>query len=268
MNEGPYVTASASKKRKELKKRLRKGGKRAARSVIAWVGRVVARESLIPDRPVANVDHFPWAAELEANYDTIRAELDRVLERRQSLPRLHDLQKQQYRISSDDKWKAFVLKGWDHRAPEGEELCPNTLALVEKVPGLRTAFFSVLEPGAFIPEHVGFMKALLRAHLPMTVPDKREDCTIWLEDTPYNWEQGRMFIFDDTFRHKVYNNTDQDRIVLLLHFDRPMTWRGRLLHNTVMRIIRHTSFVREARRNYDRWAAGWRAQGDPGRDAG
>jgi len=256
-----------SKLLKRLRKRLRKRAKSAARSTVARVGRVMARQSLIADQPVADIEQFPWAAEIEAHYDTIRAELERVLERRESLPRLHDLQKQQYRISADDKWKAFVLKGWGLRAEEGERLCPKTLALVEQVPGVRTAFFSVLDAGAQIPEHRGFMKGLLRAHLPMIVPDKREDCTIWLEDTPYHWEERRMFIFDDTYRHKVHNDTDQERIVLLLHFDRPMTRRGRILHQVLMAVIRRSGFVRTARRNYERWASDFRDQGKEGRTA-
>ena len=59
-----------------------------------------------------NTADFPWESILEKNHPVIRRELDRVLEHRDALAKLHEIQREQYRISSDDKWKAFVLYGY------------------------------------------------------------------------------------------------------------------------------------------------------------
>lgn len=62
-----------------------------------------------------------------------------------------------------------------------------------------------------------------------------------------------MLIFDDTCRHEVQNNTDQERVVLILHFDRPMNRLGRFTHQPLIAIIRHTPFVKKAVRNHRHW---------------
>ena len=62
-----------------------------------------------------------------------------------------------------------------------------------------------------------------------------------------------MFIFDDTYLHEVRNATNQERVVLILHFDRPMDWPGRISHQLLLFLIRRTGFVREARRNVAQW---------------
>jgi beta-hydroxylase len=36
-----------------------------------------------------------------------------------------------------------------------------------------------------------------------------------------NWVEGECLIFDDTFEHEAWNNSNETRIVLLLDFLRP-----------------------------------------------
>ena len=244
----------------KLRKRRRKLVKRVGKGFIEWVGDYLAQQATIPDQPIFDPRDFPWTATLESNTGIIRAELDSVLKHRGALPRLHDLQRDQYRISADDRWKAFVLCGWGFRAEEGARLCPETIRLVNQIPGLQTAFFSILEPGAHIPEHRGFLKGLLRGQLAMIIPKEREKCVLFVEKTPQYWTEGRILVFDDTYRHEVRNDTHEERIVLILHFERPMNWRGRLVHRALNALIRRTYFVKDAQRNYARWAERFRQQ--------
>ncbi len=244
----------------KLQKRRRKFVKSNAKSFVAWVGDYLVRQATMPDKPVFDPQDFPWTADLESNYGTIRTELDRVLTHRRALPRLHDLQREQYRISADDKWKCFVLCGWGFRAEEGARLCPETHRLVKQIPGLQTAFFSILEPGAHIPEHRGILRGLLRGQLAIIVPKEREKCVLFIEKAPHYWTEGRMLIFDDTYHHEVRNETHEERVVLILHFERPMNWRGRLVQRALAVLIRRTPFVKDARRNYARWAEQFQRQ--------
>jgi len=243
------ATEKYAKKHKPLRKRVRRRAKR----LLADIGAFQVRHALVPDQPVFDNDIFQWTSDLESNYAVIRKELDRILEYRDSLPKLHDIQHDQYRISADDKWRAFVICGWGISAREGVRLCPETARIVRGIPGLRSAFFSILDPGAHIPEHRGHVRGLLRGQLALKVPDRREDCTIWVEGTPFHWEAGRMFIFDDTYLHEVRNRTSEERVVLILHFDRPMDWLGRVSHRALLFLIRRTGFFRKARRNVDQW---------------
>ena len=249
------MTKTPAKKKITWKKWIKRRGKELLREVNARL----ASESELPDLPWLETTQFDWIERLEAATPVIQRELDAILAQRERFPKLHDIQKDQYRIAADGLWKSFMLTGWGFRSGTGERLCPETIALVDSIPGVRTSFFSILEPGATIPEHTGFYKGMLRCHLALRVPEERDRCILWLDGKTHLWERGRAIVFDDTFPHAVRNDTEDDRIVLLLHFDRPMAARGRWLHRVALFFLRHSPFVKDARRNHDEWEARFRA---------
>ena len=53
--------------------------------------------------------------EIEANWLTIREELELVLEDRAALPDFEDISKDQIEITDDDRWKTFFLYGFGFR---------------------------------------------------------------------------------------------------------------------------------------------------------
>lgn len=237
-------------------KRIKKLGKR----LFERSNRFLADQSLVGDRPVFDTREFPWAVELEAEWKTIRADLERVLELRSELPKIYEISKEQARVGADDNWKTFVLRGFGFRAEENSRVCADTARILKRVPRLETAFFSILEPGADIPPHVGIPKGLLRCHLGLVVPDERERCRMVIDGTPRLWEEGRTFIFDDTYRHEVHNETDQKRVVLLLDFERPMRWPGRVVNRILLWLMRRTAVVQDARIAQLRWEERMRDQ--------
>src|SRR5687768_10908719 len=56
--------------------------------------------------------------------------------------------------------------------------CPETLRLIEKIPGMKTAFFSILAPQKHLPAHRGPFNGVLRYHLGLIIPQEREQCRI------------------------------------------------------------------------------------------
>lgn len=232
-------------------------GKRARR-LLKRIDAFIGRQSLIADKPVYAANEFSWTAELEQSWPVIRRELDVVMQFRADLPKLHELQREQSYISSDGRWRSFFLYGWGFPTEEGLRLCPETMRIVAGIPGMQTAFFSVLEAGARIPEHKGISKSLLRGQLAMIVPKDSERCTIWIDRQPYHWEEGRSLIFDDTYLHEVHNETDEARVVLLYHFTRPLNRLGRILLSVVMRVLRRSRFVQDAKARYEAWATTFR----------
>jgi beta-hydroxylase len=57
----------------------------------------------------------------------------------------------------------------------------------------------------------------------------------------------------------MWNDTGEDRVVLMLHIERPMPFPGTLLRDGFLAAIRHSAFIQEARRaiaEWDRAAAG------------
>ena len=227
---------------------------RSGRNLRPLVNRVVAKYSEIGDAAVFPTELFPWAVELERNWEVIRAELDAVLRARAILPPLNTLAPDHTRITNDSDWKSFFLWGYGYRNDANCRRCPETARLVEQVPGLLTALFGVLEPGGVIKRHKGVTKAMLTCHMGLRVPKRRERCYMQLEgEQDYVWEEGRAFVWDDTFKHGVVNDTDELRVILHLHVLRPMRFPGSLLGHGFLRAVRMSPFVQDARRNMIRW---------------
>lgn len=47
-------------------------------------------------------------------------------------------------------------------------------------------------------------------------------CRIAVADQICHWQEGKGLIFDDSFPHEVWNDTDGVRVVLFITFDRPL----------------------------------------------
>jgi beta-hydroxylase len=143
--------------------------------------------------------------------------------------------------------------GYGYRVDANCARCPETIKLVEQIPGLRTAMFSIHAPGVHIPLHKGVTKGMITCHLALKTPTAREKCRIEVNGESYSWREGETFIFDDTYKHEVWNDTDEDRVILLIQFDRPLRFPGSLLRSAILGAIRLSPFVQDAKRNMSRW---------------
>lgn len=237
------------------------------RAAIIWLGlrlgpvldAVLARFSAVGNPPILDPALLPWVAEIERNWRTIRTEADRVLRERARIPPLRRISRDHDRITTDDNWRSFFLWGYGLKAEENCRRCPETAALVARIPGLQTALFSLLSPGTHIPRHTGVTKAILTCHLGLRVPAARARCHIRVADQDYHWREGEMFVFDDMAPHEVWNDTEEDRVVLMLHIKRPMRFPGTLLRDGFLAAVRHSPFIQDARHaiaDWDQAAAG------------
>ncbi len=251
------------------RKRRRKLVKRYGRRAMFRVNGFLAAQSLVPTDPILDSRLFPWIGAFEREWKTVRAELERVLVHREALPKFYEVNRDQKRIAGDDNWKTFVFFGFQFRSEVNCRLCPETTRLLEQVPRLETAFFSILAPGAHIPRHRGVPKGLIRCHIPLIVPRKSQDCVMWVKDVPCSWQEGKALVFDDTYPHEVRNATDESRVVLLFDFERPMRPLGRVVHRSVMAAMRQTGFVKDSLKAHRRWEEMFERQLEDGEeDAG
>ena len=195
---------------------------------------------------------FPWTSYLEANAPTIRAEAEHLLRDRMSVPSIREVSPDHDKIALDDKWRSFFLWGYGLRIEENCAQCPQTARILENIPGLLTAFYSIMLAGAHVPRHTGPTKAIITAHLGLIIPLKRDRCHMQVGENNVVWEQGRIVIFDDMFPHEVWNDTDEDRIILLLHIKRPLRFPGSVLRDLFFAGLRASPFVKDGLRNLER----------------
>ncbi len=231
-----------------LKKQKRRTIKRTGKRLMALMSGIIARQSLVGDEPVLDNRHFPYLEPLTANWQAIRDEVREILKHREAVPAFQEVSHDQKRISKDDSWRTFILYGFGEKAEKNCRRAPITCSLLEQIPNLQTAWFSILAPGYHIPAHRGVSKGIIRGHLGLIVPTERERCRMRVDDRICVWREGDVLVFDDTFEHEVWNDTDEERVVLLFDFDRPMGALGRLLNNGFLRLLKLTFYYREPKR--------------------
>ncbi len=221
--------------------------------VLHAMERCYERASRQRPRPIYPSDEFAWTRELEAAWPQILSELRVVLKDRGLIPAFHEISPEQRAITQDEEWKAYVLHAYGARANHNCRACPRTAAAVERIPGMKTAFFSILAGGKCIPAHRGPYKGLLRCHLALIVPSPDASCRIRVGDSIAHWHEGRTLIFDDTFSHEVWNDSMEDRVVLFIDFSRPMRAPVSWLNELVMRLIRWSPYARITAKRFRRW---------------
>jgi aspartyl/asparaginyl beta-hydroxylase (cupin superfamily) len=182
----------------------------------------------LPQRAFFEREEFAWVAALEAKTPAIRAELEAALAADQGLEpyvagepgrpaRAHPL-------LGDPRWSAFHFFRSGVAVEENVARCPQTFAALADLPlphierRSPMAMFSVLKPHTHIPPHNGMLNTRLICHLPLIVPP---GCRLRVGNTTREVEAGRMMIFDDSFRHEAWNDSDETRTVLIFEIWRP-----------------------------------------------
>jgi ornithine lipid ester-linked acyl 2-hydroxylase len=232
----------------------------AGERILAPIERFVGRRSLVGDRPFFPLERFPWVEHVERNWETIRGEVQALLADREALPSFQEISKDQIAITDDDRWKTFFLYGYGFTADLGVELCPRTAAIMREIPGMTTAMFSILSPRKHILAHRGPYKGVLRYHLGLIVPERKQDCRIRVDTEIRHWEAGRSMVFDDTFDHEVWNDTDETRVVLFVDVLRPLPFPESSINKLIVRAIGLSPFVLDAKRNQRAWEERYRAR--------
>ncbi|HEY6167715.1 MAG TPA: aspartyl/asparaginyl beta-hydroxylase domain-containing protein [Verrucomicrobiae bacterium] len=213
----------------------------------------VARASRYGDPMIYDAAQFPWVKSVEAGWNKVRAELDAVMTFRDAIPSFQEILKEVSLIQADHNWKTFFLAGIGMDCSENARRCPETMKVLAKIPGMTTAFFSILAPGKHIPPHRGAYNGVLRLHLALQVPEPRERVRIRIGRRICHWEEGKCLIFDDSFNHEVWNDTDGYRVVLFVDFARPLKQPWDWMNKRLLNIGALAPFLREANDRQQQW---------------
>ena len=222
-------------------------------SFINWAEGINELHSVHGNPPVYDNSEFPWVKEVEDEWLTIRSELEDVMKFRTELPNFHDIMQGVDAITTDNNWKTYFLAGYGIESKENCKRCPETARILKKIPGMKTAFFSILSPNKHIPAHKGPFNGVLRYHLGLIVPQPKEKCRIRVDDQILVWDEGESIIFDDTFEHEVWNDTDGFRVVLFVDFVRPIKFPYSLVNKLMVFAAQYISAMQEASQNQKKW---------------
>ncbi|XP_049861571.1 transcriptional regulator ATRX isoform X8 [Schistocerca gregaria] len=158
--------------------------------------------------------YAPYFRKLEENWKQIKDE---------GVKALYDKNKNLFRDEAENlkdsgKWKQLELFARGRKVPTNCAKAPVTCKLIEDFPAARDCRrgqvkFSVMDPGTHVWPHCGPTNCRLRAHLGLVVP---KNTFIRVADEMRTWEEGKLFIFDDSFEHEVWHNGTTTRLVLIV----------------------------------------------------
>jgi len=192
-------------------------------ALLAPVNAFMVLCSRVPTTPYLPSREVPELQALDDNWEIIRDEALKMAElRRIKAAEKHD----DIGFNSFFKygWKRFYLKWYDARHPSAEELCPRTVALLKTLPKVKAAMFAELPPGGKLNKHRDPFAGSLRYHLGLVTPND-DRCHIIVDGETYSWRDGESVVFDETYVHEAYNQSDANRIILFCDVERPLKWR-------------------------------------------
>jgi len=192
----------------------------------------------LADRPVFHdIDQvFPALRKIDEKFEQIREELLAVLPEKHRIPRYHEVDETQSFLADGGDWRMLYVHmyGSGDRVPT-RRLCPRTAAIVDQVPDVCGAYFSILDAGKSIAAHSAPYLGYLRYHLGLIVPETNPP-TIRIRDQYHTWREGESVLFDDTLEHEVFNEAESIRVVLIVDVMRPLPWWLDRLNRLVARV--------------------------------
>jgi aspartyl/asparaginyl beta-hydroxylase (cupin superfamily) len=170
------------------------------------------------------VQEIEVAQFLEHNYKSLRDELKILWEHNGS----HAPDAFGNYDSFDDKqfpsrsWQKMVFKVWGLMNKRNCNRFPITASLIEKFPAISSCFVTKTSPRSIIKHHCGETNAHVRIHLGLHVPETPASvCGMEVGSQTTGWQNGKTFAFLDGHKHHVWNNSDEDRYVLIVDLIRP-----------------------------------------------
>ena len=142
-------------------------------------------------------------------------------------------------------WRVINIKAGDEYSAVAHEYFPSLVRILKEVPQIGTCAVSVLQDGVHIPIHVGYYKGIMRYMIPVVVPKDRENVFLCVNELKYCWTEGVGVLWDDTYPHKVYNNTDEIRVVIYMDVVRPLRWGLNALNRFILRLACNSKIVKD-----------------------
>ena len=213
---------------------------------------VPRRFSQVETTPFIDPRQFEWHELVTSEWTKVQSELKAVLSAVDRIPIHQEIVEEAKPLTDDDKWLSYFFYVYGQRFEKQCSECPDTARLLQQIPGMKTAFFSILSPGKRLPPHRGPYRGVMRYHLPLLVP-RHGPCGIRVGDQTATFEEGVGIMFDDTYEHEAWNDTKETRVVLFLDITRPMKFPFNIINSAIITVIGWSPTVRKTRNKQAAW---------------
>lgn len=187
-------------------------------------------EKNLTAKPIWNPKEFDFVKKLEDNFNKIENDVNMI--------DLDSKKKNLITQVNEDiytgKWNDLFFYSNGVRNNVTCNAFPEIAKIIDSIPEIQgvnpgCVCLSFIYPGSKVIPHFGISNNKLRLHLGIK---NLENSTLYVKDKGYNkdaetlsleWKKGKVFIFDDSFKHWVVNNSkgDKPRIILLIDLWHP-----------------------------------------------
>lgn len=188
-----------------------------------------------------DADKISWAQSLQLQWAEYKDEINQfIAEKDKEFISTAGFYKH---ASSKEGWSAMSFLFWGAKmSNEFDKKCPKTATFLKQIPGLVSISLSRLAPHASIDEHEGDTNAIMRCHLGIEVPGTLPACGFKVHGEERNWEEGKLLIFNDAYKHSAWNQTDKRRIIIIFDVVRPEFLKKKSLICAFI-LTRHASYI-------------------------
>lgn len=198
--------------------------------------------------------------DLENNYKDIKNDIYDLLNNHSLRLTKDTFSNQNHYIGSDTKkncdnnnnciengWQIFTINVGNNISKHSFEYLPSFLKILKKYKDdIISSAVSIIPPKTKIPPHIGYSSFVKRLMLAIEVPKDKDNCYLCVNGIKQTWTEGKTILWDDTFCHSVYNDTNERRIVLYMDVRRYsnnkiIDWIG----TQMIKIIENSEYVKK-----------------------
>jgi aspartyl/asparaginyl beta-hydroxylase (cupin superfamily) len=160
---------------------------------------------------------LPIVRGLEDAHSDIKAEVQ------QNLRSAHGLENYAHYKGIQTDWKALYVFRHGRAVAENADRVPLTFRFMRERIGdwlcpLLEMHFSVLSAGAKILPHCDLWNFTINLHLAVDIP---AGCGLRVANVEHGWKEGKCILFDYSYVHEAWNNSDRPRTCLLMDLWNP-----------------------------------------------
>jgi len=124
-----------------------------------------------------------------------------------------------YGVKLNDKkiWETLIILNNSQVTKLGEKFFPKTSSILNQHKEITSISVAKFPSHSYIPPHRGD-KNIIRIHLGLIVPDG--DIMFCVKGECKKWSNGKSLAFNDFYEHQAWNNTEEDRINLIVDVNR------------------------------------------------
>lgn len=193
-------------------------------------------------------DVFSGSEEFEDNYIAIRDEINALDTQKMTLTKdtFEGVNENIGRnVKDNEGWRILPLCIGENISEAALHKLPTLVSLIKKYRNeIQSAAVSVIPPNTHIPQHVGYYKGIVRWMFAIKVPRDRSNCFLCVNNQRVLWQEGKSIAFDDCYPHKVFNDTEESRVVIYMDITRKNIGCLRKLNDVVIKTIQNSGVAK------------------------